>query len=343
MLLAHNAVGGTEPPDLKKLAEGVYAHVVSPDSPFVSNSGVVLLKEAVLVFDTHFTPEGGEGLLKLIREVTSRPIRYIALSHFHPDHTHGTQAFASDALIFASTNTRRDMLEKDLPSVNLALSLARSQIGQMRKDLDRSPGAAQKSLLRAQMESRQKLVERMARLQIRIPNATIDESLTIPDETRTLQFRLLGAGHTDGDAVLYLPQEKIVFAGDLFFNAALPSTEDSHLLEWTATLSELLKLEADIFVPGHGPVAGRKEAEEFLQYLKDLRALVEPAVQQGEPLDQVIRNSRIAAKYAAYSFQNFFPANVKKMYAELIAQQLASPPPTAPGAKKRPPKELPQP
>jgi glyoxylase-like metal-dependent hydrolase (beta-lactamase superfamily II) len=342
LLLAHSAVGSAESPDFKKLAEGVYAHVVSPDSAFVSNSGVVLLKEAVLVFDTHFTPEGGEGLLKLIREISSHPIRYIALSHFHPDHTHGTQAFESDGLILASTNTRRDMLEKDLPSVNRALNLARSQIGQMRKELDQSSDEARKSFLRAQMESRQKLVERVARLQIRVPNTTIDESLTIQDETRTLRFRLLGVGHTDGDMVLYLPQEKIVFAGDLFFNGALPSTEDSHLLEWTATLSELLKLEAEIFVPGHGQVAGRKEAEEFLQYLRDLRAAVEPAVQRGEPLEQVIRDTHISAKYASYSFQNFFPANVKKMYAELVAQQLASPPPAAPGAKKKPPKELPR-
>ncbi|HYK87416.1 MAG TPA: MBL fold metallo-hydrolase, partial [Acidobacteriota bacterium] len=79
--------------DLTKLAEGVYAQIVSPDGNAVGNSGVIVLEHSVLVFDTHFTPEGAQVLLSKIRAITPKAIRYVVNSHFHPDHTHGNQVF----------------------------------------------------------------------------------------------------------------------------------------------------------------------------------------------------------------------------------------------------------
>lgn len=312
-------------PEFRKLSDGVYAHLVGPDGPFVSNAGVVVLSQGVLVFDTHFTPEGGEGLLKRIREVTPRPVQFVALSHFHPDHTHGAQVFDAASMVFASANTRRDMVERDLPALNRVISLDQAQVARMSKESDRSNDAARRGLLRKQIEERQALVERLSRIHVRVPAAAVEEVLTIVDESRTLQFRVLGPGHTDGDMILYLPQDKIVFTGDLFFNAALPSTDDAQMVSWTHALEELLRLPATIYVPGHGPVAGRAEVENFLQYLKDLRALVESAIGRGEPLEQVLYETRIPARYSSYGFQNFFPANLTRMYAELRKQQLTGP------------------
>lgn len=323
-------------PEFRKLSEGVYAHLVSPDGPFVSNAGVVVLSQGVLVFDTHFTPEGAEGLLKRIRDVTPRPVLYVALSHFHPDHTHGAQVFGSASMVLASANARRDVLERDVPALNRVIALDQAQVARMSKEFDRSSDAARRDYLRQQMEERQALVERLSRIHVRVPVAAVEESLVIADELHTLQFRVLGPGHTDGDMVLYLPQEKIVFAGDLFFNAALPSTDDAQMISWTSALEELLKLPAAVFVPGHGPVAGRAEVEHFLQYLKDLRALVEPSLGRGEPLEQVLYETRIPARYASYGFQNFFPANLTRMYTELRNLQLAAPQAKPEQKKKKP-------
>jgi cyclase len=323
-------------PEFRKLSEGVYAHLVGPDGPFVSNAGVVVLSQGVLVFDTHFTPEGGEELLKRIREVTPRPVLYVALSHFHPDHTHGAQVFQSASLVFASAKARRDILERDQPALNRVITLDQAQIARMSKEFDRASDAARRGYLRQQMEERQALVEKLSRIHVRIPVAAVEDSLMIVDESRTLQFSILGPAHTDGDMILYLPQDKIIFAGDLFFNTALPSTDDAQMISWTHALEELLKLPATVFVPGHGPVAGRAEVEHFLQYLKDLRALVEPAVGRGEPLEQVLYETRIPARYASYSFQNFFPANLTRMYTELRNLQLAAPQAKPDQEKKKP-------
>lgn len=337
-LLAPAALGGAQHQgEFRKLAEGVYAHVVEPEGIFVANAGVVLLSDAVLVFDTHFTREGGEELLRRIRGITRLPVRFVALSHFHPDHTHGIEAFAGAALVLASAYARRDILEKDLPAVRRALDLGRAQLEQWSRELERARDEALKSSLRMQIAARRELVERLAGLQVRPPIVALDGRLTIRDPERTLEFLLPGAAHTEGDLILYLPREKIVFAGDLFFNGALPNAEDAHMLEWTETLNTLLSLDAEVFVPGHGRPCGRGQVEEFRQYLLDLRALVAPALERGEPLPQVVREAQLPEKYGSYGFQNFFPANVQKMYAELLALQLAAPAQPTPAAKKKKP------
>ena len=112
-----------EDPELTKVAEGIYARIVSPDGNAVANACVAVLEQSVLVFDTHFTPEAGASLLAAIRSVTPKPVRYVVNSHWHADHTHGNQAFAG-AQIISSTNARRDMLQNDLPSLNRAVRIA---------------------------------------------------------------------------------------------------------------------------------------------------------------------------------------------------------------------------
>jgi len=311
------------PGNLSRLAEGVFVQIVSPDSDAVSNSGVVVLDSGVLIFDTHFTPEAGEALLEKLRAVTVRPVRYLVNSHFHPDHTHGNQAFAGVRQIIGSSNTRRDMLQKDLPNLNRMQWIAQSQVEQLSRDLSREQDAKKQEALRDQLSSRQVFMRRLASLKILAPGMTIDDSLSIIDGGREVQLLYLGAGHTDGDVVLYLPQEKVVFLADVFFNDAIPNVEDANMLGLIKTLEEALKLDAKTYVPGHGQVGARSDVETFLNYIEDLKALVEPAVARGDTLEQVIRDLHVPPKYASYGFQNFFPANLQKMYAELKGLQSA--------------------
>lgn len=172
---------------------------------------------------------------------------------------------------------------------------------------------------------------------------TIDERLSIVDGKREVELRYVGIGHTDGDIILYLPAEKIAFVGDLFFNAALPNSQDANLLEWMKTLDEILKLDAEKFVPGHGPVGTKKDVREFLSYLEELKSLVEPAVTRGDSMEQLMRDAQVPARFASYNFQNFFPANVQEMYVELRALQQTSSPASPPVDAKQNEPEKPKP
>lgn len=311
--------------ELVKLADGVYAQIVTPDGNAVSNSGIVLLEHSVVVFDTHFTPEAGQLLLARIQSLTAKPVRYVINSHFHPDHTHGNQAFPNVPLIIGSTNTRRDMLESDLPSLNRVLSVTKEQLEKARKEVALEPDPKLQERMRREINNRQSLTDTLSRLKILPPVMTLDDTLTILEGARELRLISVGNGHTDGDVVLFLPAEKIAFVADLFFNAAIPNAQDANLLEWMKTLEELLTLDADRFVPGHGPVGTRVDVKEFLGYLEDLKSLVEPAVARGDSIEQVLEIP-VPGKYSSYRFQNFFRPNLEKMYKELKAQQLASSP-----------------
>jgi cyclase len=324
LLFASNSA--KENPDLTKLADGVYARIVSPDGNAVSNSGVVVLDHAALVFDTHFTPEAGENLLAAIRSVTPKPVRYVINSHWHADHTHGNQAFA-DAQIISSANARRDILQLDLPSFNRTGTIAQTQLTKLRQEMSKETVPAQIQRLREQIKSREEYLQTASRLKITAPIVTLDDSLTIQDGKQEVRLLFLGAGHTDGDIVLFLPAQKIAFVGDLFFNNAIPNVQDANILEWTKTVEEVLKLDADKFIPGHGPVGLKKDVEAFLHYLEELRALVQPSVDRGDSMEQALQDIQIPAKYAAWQFQNFFQSNIQKMFAELRSQQLALPPP----------------
>jgi cyclase len=329
--------------ELSKLAERVYTHIGSPDGNDVSNSAVVVLEQCVLVYDTHFTPESGQALLRSIQAVTSKPVRYVVNSHFHPDHTHGNQAFSKIQYIISSSNARRDMLQKDQPAFNRMLSVAEGQVERLRKALSRAETRSQKDTLQSQMRAREEFLARMSRLRIVLPTITVDDSLIIFDGTRELRIFAPGPGHTDGDLVLFLPAEKIVFLGDIFFNGAFPNSQDADLLGWTKTLSEIIKLDADKFVPGHGPVGTKKDVSDFLAYLEELKALVEPAVSRGDSMDQVVRDIQIPAKYTSLGFPTFFPANVQKMYAELKSIQMAMPTVTGGEASRKATPEKPRP
>jgi len=311
--------------DLTKLAEGVYARIVSPDGDAVSNSGFVVLERSVLAFDTHFTPEAGQTLLAGIRSVTTKAVRYVVNSHAHADHTHGNQAFP-DAQLIGSTSARRDMLEIDLPSLKRTMEITRNQLEKLRKDMSKETDTETLQRLRAQAKSREEYLQTVSHLKILAPFVTLDDSLTIEDGKLQVRIMFLGIGHTDGDVVLLLPSQRIAFVGDLFFNQAIPNVQDASILQWMKTLEAVTNLAADRFVPGHGPIGSKKDVEEFLDYFADLKSMVEPAVARGDSVDQVIKDIQVPAKYMSYRFQNFFPSNVQKMYAELKAQQLAAAP-----------------
>jgi glyoxylase-like metal-dependent hydrolase (beta-lactamase superfamily II) len=321
------------PGDMSRLAEGVYVRIVSPDSDAVGNAGVVILESGVLVFDTHFTPEAGDALMSRIKLLTPLPVRLIINSHFHPDHTHGNQAFAGARMIVGSSNTRRDMLQEDIPALNQVQTIALAQVEQLSREIAKEPNAKLQEALRAQLGARQAFLRRMSALKILPPVMTLDDSLNIMDGGREVRLLCLGDGHTDGDIVMVLPEAKIAFLGDLFFNGALPNVEDACVLDWMKTLKEVLKLDVRTYVPGHGPVGTKSDVELFLNYFEELKGLVGPAVKRGDTLEQVVSDLRLPARYSTFGFRNFFAANLQKMYAELKALEV--PVPAKAGVKKR--------
>jgi cyclase len=310
----------------------VYARVVSPDGEEVSNAGIVVLEHSVLVVDTHFTPEAGQSLQGAIRSITSKPVRFIVNSHGHADHTHGNQVFP-DAQLIGSSAARKDALQMDLPSLNRTIAITQSQLEKLRREISKESNSNQVRQLREQIKTREAYIQAMSRLKITAPFITLDDSLKIQDGKQEVRVLFLGKGHTDGDVVVFLPVAKIAFVGDLFFNEAIPNVQDASILAWMKTLEEVLKLGADKFVPGHGAVGDAKDVQIFLGYFQAIQSLVKESIDRGDTLEQATKDIAVPDKYSGYRFQNFFPSNVQKIYAELKALQAPAPVPAKPMAK----------
>jgi len=305
------------------LSENVYARIASPNGNAVGNSGFIILENSVLVFDTHFTPLAAQELLTEIRSLTNNPVRYVINSHFHPDHTHGNQAFP-EALLISNDGTRHNILQKDLPSLNRTISVTTTQLENMQERARNEKDPDRLDTLHRQIQTNEDYLATLANLKISAPFVVLEDFFNIQDGPIEIGLRFLGQGHTDSDIIMIVPSGKIAFLGDLFFNQAIPNVQDAKVLQWMETLGRILELDTEQFVPGHGPVGNRQDVMRFLAYFEDLRALVEPYVIRGDNVELAMQEIQLPVKYSRYRFQNFFPANVQKMYAELKVLQLLS-------------------
>jgi cyclase len=308
---------------LVKLSEDVYARIASPNGNAVGNSGFILLENSVVVFDTHFTPEAGTDLLNEIQSVSDKPVRYVVNSHFHPDHTHGNQVFTGAHLI-SNYGTRKDILQKDLPSLNRTVRVTTNQLENLQKRAENEKNPVRRDSLHRQMKTIEDYLTTLSNLKISAPFVVLEDFFIIQDGSKEIRIQFLGPGHTDHDIILFLPSEKIVFLGDLFFNQAIPNVQDAEVLQWMETLGKILELDAERFVPGHGPPGNRQDVMKFLTYFEDLRALVEPFVIRGDSIELAMQEIQLPSKYSRYKFKDFFPANIQKMYAELKMLRLLS-------------------
>jgi glyoxylase-like metal-dependent hydrolase (beta-lactamase superfamily II) len=154
-------------------------------------------------------------------------------------------------------------------------------------------------------------------LKTTLPDLTFNDSLWIHGSQRSVELVECKNGHTPSDLIMLLPKEGIVFMGDLLFVNRHPWFGDGSPQSWQ---SHLERMEADPnysrYVPGHGPVGGKKEIDLLISYMKDLRQLVSSGIHKGLP-DSVIIKSDIPGAYKDWWFGRFYQPNLEFLCSEL--------------------------
>jgi glyoxylase-like metal-dependent hydrolase (beta-lactamase superfamily II) len=248
---------------LEEVAPGTYAVLSPPGHLAAANAGVVLLEDAVLVVDTHMVPSAARELLTKLSSVTDLPVRYVVNAHWHPDHTHGNEAyrtaFPGDVIFLAHDTTRADI------AIWGVERLARD-----RRDLEESP-------LRAELRG----------LNLVLPNLTFSQSLRIAGRSRVVQILYFGRGHTRGDAVVYLPRERVAFVGDLVPGGP-PFARDGFPMDWIETLRGLHELDIDVLVTGHGRIwRGKRVLSDRVRFLEHVAAVVRKGASESLSAEQI--------------------------------------------------------
>lgn len=249
---------------------------------FMSNAGFVVTPDGVVVFDALGTPALGESMLRAIRTITGQPIRRVIVSHYHADHFYGLQAFkAAGAEVWAHENGRR----------YLSSDVAPSRLAQRRIDL------------KPWVDEKTRLVPADRWLHF-------DAGKPIRFVLGGVQFRVIemAGSHSPEDIMLAVDDDKMLFAGDLFFTGRIPFVGEADSKVWLGALDDMLKIAPEVVVPGHGEMsrAPLKDLQLTRSYLLLLRRAMGDAVADMVPFEEAYQKTdwKSFASYPAFDQAN---------------------------------------
>jgi glyoxylase-like metal-dependent hydrolase (beta-lactamase superfamily II) len=254
-----------DPSAIKEIAADVFV-ISDRRIPLVPNIGIVLGSDAALVVDTGMGPANGRTVLEVAKRLAGQRALVLTLTHFHPEHGFGAQAFKGHAKIHYNRSQRDELQAKGQAYLGMFKTFG--------------PGVA------AALED----------TQLVLPDDVYEDASTaINLGGRRVELRTWGLAHTAGDQVVWLPEERILFTGDLAEERIFPifpwfPPEDATIdgARWAAILSELIAWKPAIVVPGHGDLGGVEILAAVRDYMVDLGGRVAAERRSGRHADAIV-------------------------------------------------------
>jgi glyoxylase-like metal-dependent hydrolase (beta-lactamase superfamily II) len=274
-----------------ELGPGLYGYTAEGDP----NSGVIIGPDSVVVVDAQATPTMAADVLARIRTVTDKPVKHVVLSHYHAVRVLGASGYHG-AEIIASDVTRDMIVERGQQDMD-------SEIGRfprLFRGKDSIPG-------------------------LTWPTLTFHKTMTLWLGKREVQIIHIGRSHTAGDTVVWLPQDRVLFAGDTVEYGATPYCGDAHFADWPGTLAAVTALGAERLVPGRGAslMTAQQVAEGIegtASFTADLFAVAKACVGKGANLKDTYAEamSVMRPKYGRWViFEHCMPFDVARAYDEV--------------------------
>jgi glyoxylase-like metal-dependent hydrolase (beta-lactamase superfamily II) len=281
-----------------QISEHAWAYTAEGDP----NTGIIIGDDAVLVADTQATPAMAADVIRRIREVTDKPIKYVVLTHYHAVRVLGASAYEPQQIL-ASQDTYDLIVERGEQD-------KASEIGRfprLFRNVETVPAG------------------------LTWPTMTFTGKMTLWLGKLEVQLLQLGRGHTKGDTVVWLPQERTLLSGDLVEFDATPYAGDAYFKDWPQTLDNIAKLNPLALVPGRGPaLVGEEQVQAGLAgtraFVSDLYAAVQAGAAAGQDLKSTYKHAyaQLAPKYGQWViFDHCMPFDVTRAYDE--ATQYADP------------------
>lgn len=287
---------------LELLADGAWAavhrtHPPTPDAWAVSNAGIVDLGDRTLVLDTFLTTAAADELRAAAETLTGRPPELVVLTHTHNDHAWGADRFPAATLVAAS-GARAELAADGAGEIESYREAVDERLAYWVAAADGGDpvAAADAPFFLPYWEG---IAATLPGLRLRPPDLALDGELEIHGSTRRVALRTVERAHTGGDLVLVLPDERIVFCGDLLFTRCHPWLGDGDLAGLRRALAMLAALDGLTYVPGHGPVGGPDALAALGGYLDTVEWL---AAEGGD--------AAMPPAFGDWALGRFFAANV---------------------------------
>ena len=252
--------------EIVEFSDGVYG-LLSGDIA-VDNVGFVVGDDGALVVDSHINGEMANKIISAVREVTNKPILYLVNTNYHGDHTFGNYAFPESTQIVAHRLTAENM-----------------------KNFEH-----EKAFMLATVQNDSQV---FGSSELRLPDITFEEQLSIDLGGRIVELYHFGFGNTPGDTVVYVPGPNVAWTGNLILGeGTIPFLIEGHAADYLNTIANFSRtLAVDTIVPGHGYLTTPDIFGRYLDYLNGLVNNVRDAVQQGQSLDEVLNNVSLDEVY----------------------------------------------
>ncbi len=266
----------------------MFAYVQATGGFCVANAGIIAGDARPTVIDALFAPAMTRTLLDEVRRLTANaaPGRLIN-THHHVDHTLGNAFFPADAEIIAHARAKAEMERVGIGVLKLITRIAPHFAGQL-------DDAAE-----------------------RLPDVTFDgEGIELVAGGRRLRLLHFGTGHTLGDVLVHLPEERVLFAGDVGFFDVTPLAFEGHIGNWIKVCERVLAMDGvDVIVPGHGPIGGKDDLRAMLGYLELVHAGARAAFDAGASAEEAAASIELG-EYAEWGEPERLPLNVNRLYQE---------------------------
>ncbi len=268
------------PPRLEEVSPGIYAYLQPDWSWFLNNTGFVVGRRGVIAVDACATAARTQAFLEAIGRVSRAPVRAVVNTHHHGDHTFGNYRFPGAAII-AHERCREHVLAVGLRVTALVQGVEWG-------DLEVDP-----------------------------PFVTFQERLTLWADDLRLEAIFVGPAHTSNDVVLWVPERKVLFTGDIVFKDCTPFVLEGCIGHYFETLRLLRELGPEIIVPGHGPVCGPEALDEVEGYLRFLQERAQEAFRAGvtDPLEAARQID--LGPYAEWGERERIVGNLARAFSEL--------------------------
>lgn len=268
-----------------RVADGIWAFIApEPKSALTSGNCIAVIGETgVLIVDSGMIPSLTRRMIAEIRQKTDKPVRYLVNTHWHWDHNFGNFVYREEfpnVTILATPFTRKAMAEYNGTMLGGYQKQGSAMVVSLRALLEAGKNRDGTSMTGEQKDAQAALVHdaelSMPEIQkgrIELPEQTFDQSVTIHLGKREVEIRYLGRANTAGDAVVYVPDAKVLATGDLLV-APIPFATGSYVSDWIAAMKKLDAMDVAAIVPGHGPVESDKT------HLRTITALLESVFNQ---------------------------------------------------------------
>jgi len=282
------------------VASGAYFHQGDIEHDGHCNNGWIIFKDYVLVIDANF-PSGAQNILPKIRALTQAPIRFAFDTHHHGDHAYGNQIWVDNgATPIAHTGVIEEMKRYETGFYG------------------GKPG---------RWESAAKERPDVAASRLHPPSVLFPRELYFDDGEHRVELLHLGVAHTHGDAMAWLPKERVLYTGDACVNGPFNFVGDGDIEKWITTLDAAKKLGARVVCPGHGPSGDSSVLDDQQLFFRQLRERVGALVKLKKSardvagsVPQILSELTSQPRIARYASKDGLSAQVEKVYHEMTGQ-----------------------